>query len=195
VVTGPGFANFANESFTYPPTTGISYSFTTDGFYEIARYRFVSNASDPQCITGVMNVAHGTVQVLPNSSLVLTPFGDGYQQIQDACAPVSNFLEFYNDTELYQAWEVYNDIDSTGNTFTYLQLFQFDNSPLAPQKLISQTPNMNPTQTLRNVTPAPTLNAQNLIATSATRRTMGIAGASTMLAAGLAGITALSYLL
>lgn len=28
VVTGPGFANPVNMSFTYPSTTGISYSFT-----------------------------------------------------------------------------------------------------------------------------------------------------------------------
>ncbi|KZT22807.1 hypothetical protein NEOLEDRAFT_1180557 [Neolentinus lepideus HHB14362 ss-1] len=142
-----GFANPANLSFTYPKTAGISYSFTSDGYYEIARYRFNSNATQPNCITGVMNWAHGTYQQLPNNSIVMTPFGDGYQQIQDPCGAVSNFIENYNDTELLQAWAVYQE--TTGQR---LYLYSYDGSPLAPQSLVSATPNMLPTQKLRNST-------------------------------------------
>lgn len=39
----------------------------------------------------------------------MIPFGDGYQQIQDACAAVTNFIESYNDTELYSSWRIFMD--------------------------------------------------------------------------------------
>jgi len=164
VVTGSGFANPANQSFTYPATAGVSYSFTDLGFYEVARYRFNSNGSDPHCITGVMNWHHGTYQFMPNGSIVLTPFGDGYQQIQDPCAPVSNFIETYNLTELYQSWQIFTDpVDGYK-----LHMFNFDGSAVAPQFQVSVTPNMLPTQLLRNVTPPAntSLTAQNLLVNS-----------------------------
>ncbi|KAG2068187.1 hypothetical protein BDR04DRAFT_1103707 [Suillus decipiens] len=147
VVTGSGFATPSQEAFTYPSTTGMSYSFTDDGYYEVARYRMTSNGSVPTCITGVMNWVHGTYVLVSNGSIVLTPFGDGYQQIQDPCAAISNFIENYNDTELYTLWNIYQD-PVKGYT---LQLYQYDGSPLPPQYLISTSPNMLPTQPLRNV--------------------------------------------
>ncbi|KIJ61083.1 hypothetical protein HYDPIDRAFT_116336 [Hydnomerulius pinastri MD-312] len=156
VVTGSGFAQPANESFIYPKTTGLSYSFTTDGYYEISRYRMTGNGTTPNCITGVMNWCHGTYALNPNGSITMTPFGDGYQQIQDPCAAISNFMENYNDTELYVLWNIYQDAVK-GYT---LQLYQFDGSPLPPQYLMSTSPNMLPTQPLRNVTP-PTTSAGN----------------------------------
>lgn len=82
----------------------------------------------------------------------MTPFGDGYQQIQDPCAAISNFIENYNYTELYVLWNIYQD-PVKGYT---LQLYQFDGSPLPPQYLVSTSPNMLPTQSLRNVTAAKT---------------------------------------
>jgi hypothetical protein len=96
-----------------------------------------------------MNWVHGTYDLLSNGSILLYPNGDGYQQIQDPCAPVSNFIENYNDTELYQSWRIFYDND-TGDI--KLHLFQFDGSPLAPQFRVSATPNMLPTTQLRNVT-------------------------------------------
>ncbi|EIW81532.1 hypothetical protein CONPUDRAFT_82418 [Coniophora puteana RWD-64-598 SS2] len=151
VITGPSFASPNNVSFHYPATTGMSYSFTTDGYYEIARYRMEGNGSAPNCITGVMNWAHGKYTLQPNGSITMTPFGDGYQQIQDACAAVSNFMQDYNDTELYAQWGISRD-----TTLGYiLQLYQFDGSPLPPQYQISTSPIMLPTQPLRNVTPPP----------------------------------------
>jgi len=150
VLTGPGFAYPANMSFVFPPplTTGISYSFTNDGFYEISRYRFSSNGSQPSCITGVLNWVHGTYILNSNGSLSTTPFGDGFQQIQDPCAAVSNFIQSYNLTELYQQWRIFLD-PTTG---PHLNLYQFDGSALAPMFQISTSPNMLPTQLLRNVT-------------------------------------------
>jgi hypothetical protein len=148
VQTGPGFTNPANMTFTYPRTTGISYSFSQDGFYEIARYRFFGNGSHPTCITGVIGWVHGNYELLINGSIVLRPLGDGYQQIQDPCAAVSNFIEPYNITEFYRNWRIFQD-----PTDGYkLHLFGFDGAPLAPQFQISTTPTMLPTRLLRNVT-------------------------------------------
>lgn len=148
VLTGPGFANPSNQSFTYPPVTGVSFSFSEDGWYEIARYRFNSNGTEPNCITGVIGWVHGKYELLGNGSIVMTPNGDGYQQIQDPCAAVSNFIENYNITELYVQWRIFTDpVDGFK-----LHLFQFDGAPLAPQFQISTTPQMLPTRQLRNVT-------------------------------------------
>jgi len=149
VQTGPGFANPINQSFTYPPTTGVSYSFT-DTYYEISRYRFVSNGSQPTCIVGVVVWCHGTYTLNPNGSITMTPFGDGFQQVQDPCGAVSNFVQPYNDTEYYQSWQIFQD-PVTGYK---LHLFQWDGTPVAPQFQVSSTPNMLPTQLLRNVTPS-----------------------------------------
>ena len=103
--------------------------------------------SAPQCITGVMNWVHGVFEFQFNGSITMTPFGDGFQQIQSPCAGTSNFIENYNDTELYQSWYIFQD-----PTLGYiLQMYQFDDSPLPPMTLVSTTPNMLPTQALRNV--------------------------------------------
>ncbi|KAG5642420.1 hypothetical protein DXG03_002822, partial [Asterophora parasitica] len=142
-----GFANPANVSFTYPKTTGISYSFTGDGFYEIARYRFIGNGTLPTCITGAIGWVHGHYVLNNNGSITMTPLGDGYQQIQDPCAAVSNFIEDYNITETYKQWRIFRD-PTTGYK---LHLFQFDGAPLAPMFQISTTPNMLPTEMLRNI--------------------------------------------
>ncbi|KJA23290.1 hypothetical protein HYPSUDRAFT_137963 [Hypholoma sublateritium FD-334 SS-4] len=144
VQTGSGFAAPANMTFNYPKTTGISYSFSADGFYEIARYRFNSNGSEPTCITGVIGWVHGTYTLNTNGSISMVPLGDGFQQIQDPCAANSNFVESYNLTEYYQSWRIFQDPTQGFK----LHMFQFDGSPLAPQFLVSATPNMLPTENL-----------------------------------------------
>jgi len=164
VLTGAGFANPANESFIYPNTTGISYSFTDDGWYEIARYRFNGNGSQPMCITGVIGWVHGKYTLNPNGSISMVPAGDGYQQIQDPCAAVSNFVEDYNLTEYYTNWRIFQD----ATTGYKLHLFQFDGSPLAPQFQISTTPNMLPLHQLRNI-PTSTTTAGNGVKTPSRR--------------------------
>ncbi|KAJ7650597.1 chaperone for protein-folding within the ER, fungal-domain-containing protein [Roridomyces roridus] len=148
VVPGPGFANPAQETFQYPNTTGVGYSFSDDGWYEIARYRFASNATDPNCIIGTVVWAHGHYDLVANGSIILTPVGDGYQQVQAACAATSNFIQNYNFTELFVSWRIFED-----PTFgPKLHLFQFDGSPVAPLFQVSTQPNMLPKQVLRNVT-------------------------------------------
>lgn len=143
--------------------------------------------TQPNCITGVMNWCHGTYDLVSNGSIVLTPFGDGYQQIQDPCAPVSNFIENYNDTELYVMWNIYQDA-VRGYT---LQLYQFDGTPLAPLWLLSTSPNMLPTQALRNVTATTTTTAAVLLA-NAGERSLGVSSLTSVfsLVAGL-GIASL----
>ncbi|KAF8158452.1 chaperone for protein-folding within the ER, fungal-domain-containing protein [Crassisporium funariophilum] len=158
VLTGPGFANPGNMSFNYPKTTGVSYSFSDDGFYEISRYRFNSNGAEPTCITGVIGWVHGTFSLNSNGSITMVPMGDGYQQIQDPCAPISNFIEVYNFTEYYKGWRIFTDPTAGFK----LHLFQFDGSPVAPMFQISTTPEMLPTRLLRNVTGAPTVARRSL---------------------------------
>jgi hypothetical protein len=155
VVTGPGFANPSQETFTYPNTTGVGYSFSDDGWYEIARYRFASNASEPNCIIGTVLWAHGHYELVGNGSIILTPVGDGYQQVQAPCAATSNFIQNYNFTELFQHWQIFMDaVDGPK-----LHLFQFDGSPVAPLFQLSAQPNMLPKQVLRNV-------SQNVVTTT-----------------------------
>lgn len=149
VVTGSGFANPADGTFTYPPVGGVSYSFTADGFFETARYRFESNGAEPNCIKAVINWIHGEYQTHDNGSIVLSPYMDGYQQVQDPCAAVSNFVETYNNTEMYSLWQIFLDRATNGYK---LHLFEHDGRPVAPQFKESDEPNMLPTQLLRNVT-------------------------------------------
>jgi len=114
----------------------------------------------------------------------MTPLGDGYQQIQDPCAAVSNFIEPYNLTELYKAWQIFQD-PTAG---LKLHLFQFDGAPLAPQFLVSATPNMLPTQLLRNVTPpapAPSLSRRTSAAVQPQSWTLGVTGATGLTVAGI----------
>lgn len=148
VVTGPGFANPAALTFTYPPTTGVSYSFSSDGWYEIARYRFNGNGSQPTCITGVIGWTHGQYSLNPNGSITMTPAGDGFQQVQDPCAAVSNFVEETNIPEFYTSWRIFMDATAGPK----LHLFNFDGSPVSPQFQVTPEPNMLPKQRLRNST-------------------------------------------
>ncbi|EIW80419.1 hypothetical protein CONPUDRAFT_56786 [Coniophora puteana RWD-64-598 SS2] len=152
VVTGPGFASPNNLSFFLPENTGVSYSFTDDGFYEVAQFRLNGNGSAPNCATAVLLWAHGQYTLQPNGSITGVLFGDGYQQIQDPCTAVSSFVQAYNTTELYQSWGISQD-PTLGYT---LQLYQYNGEPLPPQYQITTSPIMLPTQPLRNVTPAST---------------------------------------
>ncbi|KAJ3573988.1 hypothetical protein NP233_g2063 [Leucocoprinus birnbaumii] len=193
VVTGPGFANPVNMSFTYPSTTGISYSFTSDMFYEIARYRFNSNGSEPTCITGVIGWSHGKYQFNPNGSMTLFPFTDGFQQIQDPCAAVSNFIEDYRVTmELYQQWAIFVDPQAGPK----LHLFQFDGSPLAPQFKVSNTPNMLPTQVLRNVSNTDSSDSSTTSSSVQRRSASGAVGnnwSARAIPAGVSGLVAVAF--
>ena len=140
---------------------------TADGYYELARYRFKGNgevthrtavsillivfsslATRHKCITGLLNWHHGTYTVDDTTnSITLTPLGDGYQQIQNTCEAITNFIENYNMTEFYKEYRMFQDT-ADGNK---LHLFDSGGAPLAPMFYRSQTPIMNPTRLLRNV--------------------------------------------
>lgn len=162
-------------------------------FYEVSRYRLLGNGSHPRCITGVLNWVHGTYEFLPNGSLVLEPMGDGYQQIQANCAAQSNFVEFYNQSELYITWNVVQD-PSLGPR---LYLWQFDGVQLAPMSRVSEQPNMLPTQLLRNVTSSQLVNQDGFVATGQ-KKIVKRSGAESVLnkrsvtaTAGVLGVAAL----
>ena len=145
VQTGPEFANPLNSSFNYPSTAGISYSFTDDGFWEQALYRFEGNASMPNCIKGIVIFQHGKYELNSNGSISLVPFGqDGRIQVQDPCAAVSNVITLYNQTEYMAQWRIFRDPVFGPK----LHLFQYDGAPLAPMFQVSALPNMLPTRVL-----------------------------------------------
>jgi hypothetical protein len=109
----------------------------------------VSSATIHKCITGVLNWHHGTYAVDQSvNSITLTPFGDGYQQIQNVCEAVTNFIESYNQTEFYQMYQIFQDpVDGYK-----LHLYDATGTPYAPMFYKSATPIMNPSKLLRNVT-------------------------------------------
>lgn len=146
VQTGFGFANPVNYSFIYPKTTGISYSFTDDGFFEEAQYRFVANASLPNCIKAIVFYQHGKYALETNGSIILTPFSaDGRIQVQDPCAAKTNIITTYDQTTLYSSWTI--QIDTLKNNYA-LQLAKFDGAPMMPMYLVARPPNMLPTTQL-----------------------------------------------
>ncbi|KAH8804964.1 chaperone for protein-folding within the ER, fungal-domain-containing protein [Xylogone sp. PMI_703] len=153
VLTGPGFYNPVNDSFIEPSHTGISYSFTADGFYEEAYYRAVANPTNPKCPQAIMQFQHGKVIMNANLSLSFTPFAvDGRQLQSDPCSGDSSTYTRYNQTELMQKWQVYTD---PYTKLTRLDLYKFDGSPMNPMFLAYRPPQMLPTSTL-NPTATPT---------------------------------------
>ncbi|KZV61781.1 hypothetical protein PENSPDRAFT_592351 [Peniophora sp. CONT] len=148
VTTGSGFADPTQMTFTYPAVSGVAYAFSEDYYYELSRYRFISNGSRPDCVTGTLVWAHGKYDLLNNGSIVLTPLGDGYQQVQSACEDGTNIIQDYNYTELFQSWRIFMDPTDGPK----LHLFEFDGTPVAPLFQTSTTPVMLPTEKLRNTT-------------------------------------------
>jgi hypothetical protein len=119
---------------------------TDDGFWEQALYRFEGNGSMPNCIKGIVIFQHGRYELNSNGSITLTPFGkDGRIQVQDPCAPQSNVITLYNQTEYMAQWRIFRDV-----TFgPKLHLFRFDGAPLAPMfQVYSNPPQMLPTREL-----------------------------------------------
>ncbi|KIN08223.1 hypothetical protein OIDMADRAFT_175080 [Oidiodendron maius Zn] len=158
VLTGPGFYNPVNDSFIEPRRTGISYSFTSDGYYEEAYYRAISNPTTPNCPRAILQFQHGTFISNSDGSLTLTPFGvDGRQLLSDPCGGsgskgVASYTR-YNQSESMQKWQVYSD---PYTKLTRLDLYKFDGSPVNPMFLAYSPPQMLPTITM-NPTSAPSV--------------------------------------
>ncbi|EGC41526.1 conserved hypothetical protein [Histoplasma capsulatum var. duboisii H88] len=149
VFTGSAFYDPIKDRLKEPSLTGISYSFTADGFYEEAYFRAVSNPTTPECPSGIMQFQHGTYRVEPNGSMILTPFdSDGRQLISNRCA--GKYAEYtrYTQKEVFQRYEILID---PYNRVERLNMFQFDGSPLNPMYLALRQPQMHPTHTLNPI--------------------------------------------
>jgi hypothetical protein len=117
-------------------------------------------ATNPVCITGILIWSHGLYHIQTNGSIILEPFGDGYQQVQAPCDPqgITNFVQEFNYTELISTWRIFHDAQTGGNK---LHLWDFDGTPMAPMFQVSDTPNMLPTRRLRDPPPK-VLNARSV---------------------------------
>ncbi|KAK4701148.1 hypothetical protein P7C70_g5092, partial [Phenoliferia sp. Uapishka_3] len=137
-----------NKPFTYPANTGIAYSFTDDGYFEEAQYRFNANASEPHCATAVVIWQHGKYYFHNNGSLTLDPepfVADGRIQVQDPCAATTEVLTYYSQFELYNAWTITIDVHHAAYM---LQLYRFDGSLFPRLYLTVRPPTMLPTSSL-----------------------------------------------
>uniref|UniRef100_A0A060T5E9 Protein ROT1 n=1 Tax=Blastobotrys adeninivorans TaxID=409370 RepID=A0A060T5E9_BLAAD len=146
VFTGPDFYDPVDELLIEPALPGMSYSFTSDGYFEEAIYQVTANPKDPGCPTGVMIFQHGKYEIMSNGSLVLNPFiVDGRQLLSEPCQSSTSTYTRYNQTEFFKSFNVYVD-DYHGRY--RLDLFQHDGSPMPPFYLSYKPPQMLPTQTL-----------------------------------------------
>ncbi|KFY50965.1 hypothetical protein V496_09045 [Pseudogymnoascus sp. VKM F-4515 (FW-2607)] len=147
VMTGPGFYNPVNDSFIEPSHAGISYSFTSDGFFESAYYRAVSNPTKPDCPKSILQFQHGTFTENANGSLSLNPIAvDGRQQLSDPCTN-SKHSQYsrYHQPELMKKYEA--KIDDY-KKIKRLDLYQFDGTPIQPLYQAYSPPMMLPTVTM-----------------------------------------------
>lgn len=149
VSTGGSFCIPAEMKFEYPRNTGMAISFTGDGYFEEANYRYESNASNPSCIQAIIWWQHGTYRLNNNGSISLYPFGsDGRIQVQNPCAAVTNVITYYDQWTQFADWGITIDY-TTGNY--QLRLNRFDGAKLPYMDLIARPPNMMPTQVLTGV--------------------------------------------
>ena len=102
-LTGPGFYDPLNERLIEPDRTGISYSFTADGFYEEAYYRAIANPTTPRCPGGIMQWQHGNWVMNATGSLILTPIAvDGRQLLSQPCEMDESVYTRYNTSETFE---------------------------------------------------------------------------------------------
>ncbi|KAG9771557.1 ROT1-like protein, partial [Aureobasidium melanogenum] len=161
VMTGPGFYNPVADRLIEPELTGISYSFTSDGYYEEAYYRAISNPAAPNCPSGIMQWQHGTYSLPGNGSIVLEPFGvDGRQLTSTPCSYDHSIYIRYEQPELFKSYEVLTD---PYHNVKRLNLFKFDGSPMQPMYLAATPPQMLPTQTLNPTSGAPTATGKSRV--------------------------------
>ncbi|KAF3052851.1 Reversal of tor2 lethality [Didymella keratinophila] len=145
-LTGDGFYDPVNDHFTEPKHTGISYSFSADGYFEESYYRAVANPTNPKCPTGIIQWQHGKFVKNADGSLKLSPIKvDGRQMYSDPCAYKNSVYTRYNATEQFQRYEVRID---DYHKIKRLNLYKHDGSPLMPLYIAYTTPKMLPTTTL-----------------------------------------------
>ncbi|EMR08099.1 hypothetical protein PNEG_03539 [Pneumocystis murina B123] len=146
VFTGPEFYDPIRDVMFPPRLTGISYSFTDDGYFEESLYRVSSNPTAPECSVAVMQWQHGLYQKLDNGSLLLNPIpSDGRQIFSDPCAGLTSRYTRFSVKELIIKYEVI--LDPYYKEYKLL-LYQFDGTPVQPLYFVHFPPKMLPTVTL-----------------------------------------------
>ncbi|KIR62393.1 hypothetical protein I314_03333 [Cryptococcus bacillisporus CA1873] len=149
VSTGGDICVPAEMKFNYPNNSGISYSFTNDGYFEEVQYQYNANASNPACIQAFIYWQHGTYTFNNNGSITLHPFAsDGRIQVQDPCAATTNIITYYNNQVLFTDWGIV--VDPSSGRYT-LNLNRYDGAKMARMFLMAKPPNMLPTQVLTGV--------------------------------------------
>lgn len=94
------FYDPVNDNLIEPSRPGISYSFTSDGFYEESYYRAISNPADPSCPGAIMQWQHGSYVIGSDGSLTMTPIAvDGRQLLSQPCQNSHALYTRYNTTE------------------------------------------------------------------------------------------------
>ncbi|VUG19436.1 DEBR0S5_02740g1_1 [Brettanomyces bruxellensis] len=153
VFTGPGFYDPVDELLIEPALTGISYSFTEDGFFEEALYQVTPNPQNHSCAAAALIFQHGTYEVASSGKLTLTPFAvDGRQLLSEPCSDngVSTYSR-YNQTEIFKGFSIY--VDSYHGRYR-LNLVESNGEYMRPLYLAYRPPQMLPTMTL-NPTDSP----------------------------------------
>ncbi|SGZ49384.1 CIC11C00000005201 [Sungouiella intermedia] len=148
VFTGPGFYDPVDELLIEPALPGISYSFTSDGYYEEALYRITSNPQNHSCAVASITYQHGKYEILNNGSVVLTPIAvDGRQLLSQPCGDFPNEARYvrYVQPTWFKTYEV---MISPYYGRYMLQIYQFDGSPMQPLYLAYKPPMMLPTYAL-----------------------------------------------
>ncbi|KDN43317.1 hypothetical protein K437DRAFT_225656 [Tilletiaria anomala UBC 951] len=149
VVTGLQFFNPANNTFTYPTTAGMSYSFTDDFHWEQALYIYQPKADNPYCVTAQLIWQHGTYSINGSNFISLQPFkGDGMQQIASRCTKTSQSVQPYNQPELMSGFEIHLDTHY-GQSAYYLKMYGFDGTPKPLMWKVYDPPQMLPTVQLK----------------------------------------------
>jgi len=155
VQTGPGFVDVTKRVFNPPAVSGISYSFTADGFFEQVEYRFGSNPAKPSCPNATLLFQHGQYTLNSNGSITLTPFSsDGLVQTQSPCLMKSSTIQQFSATILLASWRIFLDVPTNA---AHLHLFRFDGAPLNKMILRDTDPTkyMQPTSVIIQTTPVP----------------------------------------
>jgi hypothetical protein len=163
-----GFYDALNDEFIEPSRTGISYSFTADGYFEEAYYRAIANPQDPSCPSGIMQWQHGTWVKNADGSLSLTPLAvDGRQLLSEPCNGKNAVYTRYNQSESFKVSHAgqshmsrtrvrslttrpqsYEQLTDAYHNIPRLNLYKFDGSPMNPMYLAYSPPQMLPTTTL-----------------------------------------------
>ncbi|GEM11170.1 ROT1 protein [Rhodotorula toruloides] len=158
-----------DRPFIYPANTGIAYSFTDNGYFEMAQYRFNANG-DFTASTGRLVAARHCESRLasprspassltrfspqyalhPNGSLTMdpSPFAmDGRVQTQNPCSPTTNVLTEFAQFELWNSWQIGIDVNHAAYSLQAVDV----NGKKPRMFLTVRPPTMLPTASLTGI--------------------------------------------